>query len=263
MTKIIVFGNEKGGSGKTTTAMHIMAYLLLKNESVGVIDLDIRQKSLFRFLENREAYSNQMGVELSLPKRGFIIESVNDSKNLAYQEEEEMLDSCIQELKSKCTYILIDCPGANTNFAILAHKRADLIISPINDSLIDFDLLGRINTRSKKITNVSIYSEMIWNTRKHRIVLNLPSSKWFVLRNRMAHVNSKNKKQLETSLIELSKRIGFRILPGFSERTIYRELFVSGLTLLDVSIIKDWKFTLSHISARNEIRSLMSGLEMS
>ena len=263
MTKIIVFGNEKGGSGKSTTAMHVMAYLLQKNKSVGIIDLDIRQKSIFRFLENREAYSKEMGVSLLFPKKSFAKESSNDSKRLAYKEEEEILTSQIETLTSRCDYILIDCPGSNTNFSIFAHKIADLIITPINDSLIDFDLLGRLETRSKKIKNASMYSEMVWDARKHRVGLNLPSTKWFVLRNRINHLNSKNKQQLDSSLLELSKRIGFKIVPGFSERTIFRELFISGLTLLDVSVIKEWKFTLSHIAARNEIRNLMNSLEIS
>ena len=263
MTKIIVFGNEKGGSGKSTTAMHVMAYLLQKKQSVGMIDLDIRQKSIFRFLENRTAYSKEMGVDLLLPLKGLVKESLNDSKCLAYQEEEENLNSQIKILRTKCNYILIDCPGANTNFSIFAHKIADLIITPINDSLIDFDLLGRLDTTSKKIKYASIYSEMIWNVRKYRIGRNLTNTNWVVLRNRMSHLNSKNKKQLDASLLELSKRVGFKIVPGFSERTIFRELFVSGLTLLDVNIIKDWNLTLSHIAARNEIRGLMNSLGMS
>ena len=262
MTRIIVFGNEKGGSGKSTTAMHVMAYLLQKNHHVGIIDLDIRQKSIFRFLENREAYAKEKGVNLVFPQQGFIKVSSSDSKHLAYQEEEEILNTQVKLLQAKCNYILIDCPGSNTNFSIVAHKIADLIITPINDSLVDFDLLGRLDTTSKKIKSASIYSEMIWNVRKYRVGLNLPSSKWLVLRNRMSHLNSKNKQQLNSSLIELSKRVGFKIVPGFSERTIFRELFVSGLTLLDLNIIKDWKFTLSHVAARNEIRSLINSLEI-
>jgi chromosome partitioning protein len=179
MTKIIVFGNEKGGSGKSTTAIHVMAYLLQKNKYVGIIDLDIRQKSILRFLENREAYSKEMGVSLLFPEKSFAKESSNDSKRLAYEEEEEILTSQVETLTPKCDYILIDCPGSHTNFSIFAHKIADLIITPINDSLIDFDLLGRLETRSKKIKNASIYSEMVWNARKHRVGLNLPSTKFY------------------------------------------------------------------------------------
>ena len=262
MTKIIVFGNEKGGSGKSTTAMHVMAYLLQKQQTVGIVDLDIRQKSMFRFLENRKAYSKDISVNLLFPEKAFIEESSNDSKQLASKEEKELLDLQIEILKPKCNYILIDCPGANTNFSVFAHKLADLIITPINDSLIDFDLLGRLDTQNKKIKRASIYSELIWEVRKYRLELNLPSTKWVVLRNRMSHLNSKNKQQMNSSMLELSKRVGFKIVPGFSERTIFRELFVSGLTLVDVDVVKSWKFTISHIAARNELRALMSSLKI-
>ena len=260
MTKIIIFGNEKGGSGKSTTAIHVMTYLLQKNQKVGIIDLDIRQKSLFRFLENRQAYSKQTGVDLLFPKVGLVKESEHDSKKSAYQDEEEQLGFQIESLKLKCDYILVDCPGSNTNFSIFAHNLADLIITPINDSLVDFDLLGNLDTQSKKIKYASIYSETVWNVRKYRMGLNLPRTKWVVLRNRINHLNSKNKRQLDTSLLELSKRVGFEVFPGFSERTIFRELFVLGLTLLDVDVVKDWKLTVSHIAARNEIRSLANRL---
>ena len=103
---------------------------------------------------------------------------------------------------------------------------------------------------------------MVWNVRKYRLGLNLPNTKWFVLRNRINHLNSKNKQQLDISLLELSRRVGFETLSGFSERTIFRELFVLGLTLLDVEVVKDWKLTVSHIAARNEIRSLINRLGM-
>lgn len=262
MTKIIVFGNEKGGSGKSTVAIHVMAYLLQKNKTVGIIDLDIRQNSIFRFLENRTEFAKTTEAALLFPEKGVVKESTHDSKNLGYKEEENFLNSQIEVLKLTCNYILIDCPGANTNLSIVAHKNADIIVTPINDSLIDFDLLGRLDTSSKKIKSASIYSEMIWEVRKHRLGSNLPITKWVVLRNRMNHLNSKNKQQLEASLVELSKRIGFKIVPGFSERVIFRELFILGLTMLDIHLIKDWNLTISHVSARNEVRGLINSLEM-
>ena len=262
MTEIIVFGNEKGGSGKSTTAMHVMIALLLEKKKIGVIDLDIRQKTIFRYLENRQEYSKNNSLNLLFPYKYSVESSREDSKELATQDENQKLASAVTELKKKCDFILIDCPGANTNYSIAAHRMADLLITPINDSLIDFDLLGRVDVKHKKIRKASIYSEMVWNARKHRIGSNLPSMKWLVLRNRMSHLKSRNRQQLDVSVLELSKRLGFKIVPGFSERTIFRELFLSGLTLLDLENTKDWKFTISHIAARNEIRSLMSALSL-
>ena len=139
---------------------------------------------------------------------------------------------------------------------------SDLIITPINDSFVDFDLLGTLDSKTRKIKHASIYSEEIWNVRKHRLSLNLKIPDWVVLRNRMTHLTSNNKKKLDNSILELSKRCGFEIIPELSERPIFKELFIFGLTLLDVSIIKDWKFTISHINGRNEVRNLIKSLKI-
>ena len=262
MVKLIVFGNEKGGTGKSTSAILVMIYLLQRGEKVGVIDLDIRQKTLSQFLENRNLYSRNMNLDIDMPEIGVVKEYLSDSKSLTYKKEVDSLNKLITELKSTSDYILIDCPGFNSNLSVRAHEMADLIVTPINDSFIDFDLLGRLDPSSKRIKYASIYSEMIWNARKHRIASDQTSQDWVVLSNRTNHLKSKNKNQLDKSILELSKRCGFKIVSGFSERNIFRELFVLGLTPLDVSTISGWKFTVSHINARNEIRNLMKGLNI-
>ena len=67
MAKIIVFGNEKGGSGKSTTAIHVAIALCYQNKNVGIIDLDVRQKSMFRFLENRSDFCRKQNSNLPRP----------------------------------------------------------------------------------------------------------------------------------------------------------------------------------------------------
>ena len=260
MTKVIVFGNEKGGSGKSTTAANIMVYLMHQKKQVGVLDLDTRQKTILRFLENRKEYSKSYNTEIAVPKTGVFKESLLDSKILAHNEERHELQNVINTLRSTCDYILVDCPGSNSHLSVLAHGLADLIVTPINDSFVDFDLLGRIDTKTKRVKHASIYSEIVWNARKDRIAAKQISPDWVVLRNRTTHINSNNKIQMERSLQELSKRCGFKIAHGFSERTIYRELFLYGLTLLDMPHIKNGRLTLSHINARNEVRNLVKSL---
>ena len=260
MTKVIVFGNEKGGSGKSTTAVNIMAYLMHQKMKVGVLDLDTRQQSILRFIENRNEYSRNFNTQIAVPETRVIKESLLDSKILAHSEERHELRSVVKTLKSTCDYVLIDCPGSNSNLSVSAHDMADLIVTPINDSFVDFDLLGRIDPNTKRIKHASIYSEIVWNARKARVASNQPSPDWVVLRNRTTHTNSNNKIQMERSLQELSRRCGFKIVHGFSERTIFRELFTCGLTLLDMSHIKNWTLTLSHINARNEVRNLVKSL---
>src|SRR6187397_1682080 len=65
---VIVLGNEKGGSGKSTTAMHVAVALMNTGQRVATIDLDSRQKSFTHYIENRRAWARRNGTNLSLPK---------------------------------------------------------------------------------------------------------------------------------------------------------------------------------------------------
>src|SRR5437764_6703656 len=64
---VIVLGNEKGGSGKSTTAMHIAVALLKAGQRVATIDLDSRQKSFTHYIENRRDWAARAGLKLALP----------------------------------------------------------------------------------------------------------------------------------------------------------------------------------------------------
>ncbi|NCU12971.1 MAG: ATPase, partial [Sphingomonadaceae bacterium] len=83
---------------------------------------------------------------------------------------------------------------------------------------------------------------------------------WVVVRNRTQHTEARNMKRLDQALNELSKRVGFRIASGLSERVIYRELFPSGLTLLDKGHLGE--LGTSHLVARQELRSLIAALAL-
>lgn len=262
MAHIIVLGNEKGGSGKSTTAMHLMSAIARSGHQVGAIDLDLRQQSFFRYLDNREAFSANNYVELSMPKRVSLRLSKLDSQKEAQSEEETRFADALAELESECTFILIDCPGAHTRYAQMAHAVADTLITPMNDSLVDFDLLARLDPATGKVIGPSIYSEMVWSARQLRSQAELKPVDWVVLRNRMSTLNARNKRKVGTALAELSKRIGFRLVPGFSERVIFRELFLNGLTLLDLKEVGERKMTLSNIAARQEVRDLIRSLNL-
>src|SRR5581483_1446777 len=66
--QVIVIGNEKGGSGKTTVAMHVAIALSVAGASVAALDLDLRQKSFTRYLENRAAWARQGQHQLPIPE---------------------------------------------------------------------------------------------------------------------------------------------------------------------------------------------------
>src|SRR5215467_14612543 len=64
---VIVLGNEKGGSGKSTTAMHIAVALLKAGQRVATIDLDSRQKTFTKYVENRRAWARRARIDLEVP----------------------------------------------------------------------------------------------------------------------------------------------------------------------------------------------------
>ncbi|MBA3325605.1 MAG: P-loop NTPase [Rhodobacteraceae bacterium] len=262
MPHVIVMGNEKGGSGKSTTAMHVITALARDGHAVGAMDLDLRQQSLFRYLDNRADYMRRHGIDLPIPRRAQPCASDADSRTEAEAEDQARFDASIGGLASDCPYILIDCPGAHTGFSRMAHAIADTLITPMNDSLVDFDMLARLDPETGRIKGPSVYSEMVWKARQARAATGRRPMDWLVLRNRMAALDARNKRRVGVALDELATRIGFRVVPGFSERVIFRELFLSGLTLLDLKDTDPAAMTMSNIAARQEVRELMRALAL-
>jgi chromosome partitioning protein len=244
---IIVFGNEKGGSGKSTAALHTAIGLMGQGYSVGIIDLDIRQRTLTRYLENRRrAAATEDGQVLSLP-------AMPSVPPTAGQDEVASLAAAIAELSVTCAYIVIDTPGTDNSLSRLGHSYADTLVTPMNDSFIDLDLLAKLDPDTHAIIGPSTYSEMVWDQRKQRALRDRGSIDWVVMRNRLSHLDARNKRDIADIMEKLSRRIGFRLARGFGERVIFRELFLKGLTLLD----SKKGLTLSQIAARQEVRALI------
>ncbi|MCQ0968919.1 division plane positioning ATPase MipZ (plasmid) [Paracoccus sp. TK19116] len=247
MAHIIVVGNEKGGSGKSTTSMHVATALARMGHRVGALDLDVRQRSFGRYLENRMAYLKRKGLDLPTPILGTL------------GEGSDPLSPAMEALEPDCDFILLDCPGSHTRLSQIAHTLADTLVTPMNDSFIDFDLLARMSPEGK-VLGPSIYAEMVWAARQMRAEAGAGPIDWLVLRNRLGTQQMHNKRKVGTALTALSKRIGFRVAPGFSERVIFRELFPRGLTLLDLRDIGTQNLSMSNIAARQELRDLVAEL---
>ncbi len=258
----IVLGNEKGGSGKTTSAMHVIASLLSEGLRVGSIDLDSRQRSLSRYVENRRNWSEANDVPLAVPFHHVVDRSNADTVTEQQREEREAFEAVYAELTATCDVIVIDSPGSDTFLSRLGHAVADTIITPMNDSFVDFDLLAQVNPDTYEVKRPSLYAEMVWDARKRRAIADGGTIDWVVMRNRLSSLDAKNKRRVEAGLDALSERIGFRIAPGFGERVIFREMFPSGLTLLDLREKGTGGLSMSHVAARAEVRQLIATLDL-
>ena len=249
----IVFANEKGGTGKSTTAVHVAIALAYQGAKVGTIDLDPRQRTLHRYLENRAETERRR--DISLPGARF--EVFNGSTI----EELEALTALVGE---GMDFLIFDTPGRDDEFARHAATGADTLVTPLNDSFVDFDLIGQVDAETFKVRRLSFYAELIWEARKRRAMATIQDQRremdWVVVRNRVHHIEARNQKRIDQALTELSKRVGFRIANGLSERVIYRELFPSGLTLLDKGHLGE--LGTSHLVARQELRALLAGLTL-
>ncbi|WP_134727147.1 division plane positioning ATPase MipZ [Paracoccus luteus] len=253
MAHIIVVGNEKGGSGKSTTSMHVATALARGGLRVGALDLDVRQRSFARYLENRSAFLAREGLDLPTP---ILAELPRDAA-----EGGDPLSAAVAALDAQADFIVIDCPGSHTKLSQMAHALADTLVTPMNDSFIDFDLLARL-TPEGKVLGPSIYAEMVWAARQMRGQAGAGPIDWIVLRNRLGTTEMHNKRKVGAALDSLSKRIGFRVAAGFAERVIFRELFPRGLTLLDLRDVGTTQLSMSNIAARQELRDLMAELRL-
>ena len=260
---ILVIGNEKGGSGKTTTSMHLIVALLRLGFKVGSMDIDARQRSLSRYIENRKTTMASENTTLPLPAHVVINRSPYLTTAESEADERERFTRALARLLANCDFVVIDSPGSDTYLSRLAHSYADTVITPVNDSFVDLDVLASVDGISMKIVKPSIYSEMLWEQKLQRAKRDGGTVDWVVMRNRLSNIDARNKRQITKVMDELTKRLGCRLAPGFSERVIFRELFLLGLTVLDVvETNKAGTLSMSHLAARQEVRDLLKSLQI-
>jgi len=264
-TRVIVVGNEKGGAGKSTIAVHLATALLYGGAKVALLDLDLRQCTSMRFFENRDAWIAGNNVTLPVPLQFRL--STDDVALAAASEAEqvEKFEAAFVAAREAADFVLIDTPGGDTAISRMAHGLADLIVTPMNDSFVDFDMLGHVDPVTMELQKPSLYSLTVWEARKARALSGQRQAlDWVVLRNRLATTEARNRKRVEDRLTALSKRVGFRMGPGLRDRVIYRELFPFGLTIADLSPqVRPVPVSLQHLAARQELRALMHSLGLS
>ncbi len=246
--RVIVVGNEKGGAGKSTIATHVAVALAHEGAGVATLDLDRRQQSMGHFFASRARWIEANGA--ALPQ----VERINDIDAPA------ALEAALAAAQAR-DFLVIDTPGADTELSRLAHQRADLIVTPMNDSFVDFDVLGVIDPVTLELVRPSLYSETVWEARKLRAAERGRSLDWVVLRNRLSSTDPRNRRRVDDRVKALSRRVGFRTLHGLRDRVIYRELFPFGLTVSDLGPqVRPVPVSLGHIAARQEMRVLLADL---
>jgi len=256
----IVLGNEKGGTGKSTTAVHLTVALLRLGYRVGSIDLDGHQGTMSRYLANRRTLAQAVGSDVPMPLHRRIVRSTAADRNAAEREDKAQLVEAMTELGDR-QVVVIDTPGSDSYLGRLGHAQADMLITPINDTLPDVDILAHIDPARREVRAPSTYSEMVWKLNDQRSARGREPIDWIVMRNRLTHIDAHNKRAVADLLEQLAERIGFRLASGFGERVIFHELFLTGLTVLDLpdDRVRSWSNPgLSH--ARREIDGLLAAI---
>ena len=261
--RVIVVANEKGGSGKSTVAIHIAIALMKSGVSVATIDLDSRQRTFTHYIENRRAWAERVGRNLGIPNHICL------DGNLDVADADERAARCkaltdaVVTLAQNSNYIVIDTPGHDSFLVRFVHSIADTLITPLNDSFVDFDVLAGVDPETFAITATSHYALMVEEARSQRQLLDNAAIDWIVLRNRLSTFgSSRNKRLVGTGLQELSQKLNFRFIDGLAERMIFREFYPRGLTAVDDidEITLGTRATMSHVTARLEMENLLSAM---
>jgi chromosome partitioning protein len=261
---VIVVGNEKGGTGKSTLAMHLTVALMHRGQRVATIDLDSRQKSLTHYVENRSAWARRCDRQLRVPTH-FCVAAAS-ARTLDENEAIEFarFAEAIATIEQGYDFLVVDTPGTVNHLTRLAHSMADTLITPLNDSYVDFDVLGQVDPASFTVTGESHYAAMVREARLQRRLVDGARMDWVVMRNRLALGETSNKERIAKALAEMAMRIGFRTAEGLAERVVYREFFPRGLTALDE--LDEGTLGMSpspsHVAAREEVTALIDVIKL-
>ncbi len=284
---VVVIGNQKGGSGKSTFAMHIIVALLKAGKRVASFDLDLDQLTLTRYLSNRWEWNQEHELKLELPDHYPVREEVphgsawtpgvdlrqfisklksfgrahnhdfNDVNPSSHRADLRQFISHLNKIERahKHDFIVIDTPGGVQHLSLLAHGMADTLITPINDSLLDLDVLVAIERRDLE-PQPSVYAKTVRRALEARRNVSGRATDWIVVRNRLELFQSSNQRQITQVLDVIRATLGFRIARGLLERPAYREFFAAGLTAFDpVAQLSPSDF-LARLEVQNLIREI-------
>jgi chromosome partitioning protein len=261
---VVVLGNEKGGAGKSTIAMHLAVALVNLGQRVATIDLDLRQKTLTHYIDNRRQWAKQCGCRLIVPSHFCVARGTTENQESNETFEFTSFVDALTAVEQDHDFIVVDTAGSDHHLTRLAHSMANILVTPLNDSFVDFDVLGTIDPASYAVTGESHYARLVRESRQQRRMVDGVRMDWVVVRNRLTTVDSRNKLRIVNGLNELAARLGFRTTDALAERVVYREFFPRGLTALDDLDEKTLgtRPSLSHLAARRELVTLLDALKL-
>ncbi len=261
---IIAVGNEKGGSGKSTTALHLAVYLLHQGYAVGTMDVDSRQQTLTRYVRNRQAMIARTGRAVPMPRHLHVPTAWGDSIAENQSAERDIFGRRLQALREHADFIVIDTPGFDSNLSRVAHGLADTLLTPLNDSMIDLDVLARLDEDTGAPIQMSPYSTNVQKARAERLARTGETFDWILVRNRISSLSSRNTSQVQQTIDQVAEKLGCRVAEGIAERVIFRSLFTKGMTVFDPidADLMGGAPSISHVNARQEYRRLVAALKL-
>jgi chromosome partitioning protein len=247
--RVITFANEKGGVGKSTIAFHCCIALCNAGYRVAVVDLDHRQQSMARAPENREGTGRRLKIELPSPKHTVLT-----------QQSGAALSQEIARIGWDADFVLIDVAGHDSPVGRHAIAMADTLVTPVNSSFVDIDLLGQFDPITMQLKRYGSFARLVQELREVRDHRGKPPVDWVVVQNRLRRLGSHNEQRVGEALTDLSTKAGFRLVHGLGERVAYRELFLLGLTVFDLKHIPE--FARAQPAAKTEIGELITELRL-
>lgn len=254
---IITVGNEKGGSGKSTITMNLAIGLLRLGYKVGTVDLDSHQATLTSYMKNRWNHIADGGYDVPSPEHIHIEHANGDNVPDNYEKEQWRVETAVRELASYNDFVVIDTPGNNMFMNLIGHSVADTLITPINDSLVDLDVLVKLDKHSFAMKGPSTYARMVEDMKVRRTLRMQEPLNWFVMVNRTNLHRKEDEYTVQDVVKRLQYEMDFIMAPSFSDRMIFRELFLKGLTMLDLKEGPDNVLNMGNINARQEVRNLV------
>src|SRR5262249_15717735 len=247
---VVVIGNQKGGSGKSTFALHIIVALLKAGKRVASFDLDINQQTLTRYFDNRREWDREHEHSLELPNHCPISEEVvsnggrthgidlrrfisrfkktarahkdvlTNGSGLSPGADLSQFVSRLREIGRAHSYdfIIIDTPGGVQHLSLIAHGMADTLITPINYSFFNLDVLVAME-RSDLESQPSGYAKMVWRALDARRQISGRATDWIVVRNRLEPFETNNHRQVTRVLNVIQRTLGLSCCPRSIRKT--------------------------------------------